>query len=255
MFFSPIGGGVDVDAQAFITAAAITNGTQQNAINQLVLDLKAYGLWSKMKAIYPIVGGTAFSHKFNLKDPRDLDVAFRLTFSNGFTHTATGMSGNGIGYASTHLSPFLNLTLNNTHLSNYCRTNTAGNIVDIGANDTVTSYLLYQRFSNLFVSDCYNGSTNRNTIANTDSRGFYLSSRTSANMLKMYKNNSTLVTSTTTQTSAMPNAVVFLASMSGVYLSNREYAFFTIGNGLNDIEQSNLYSAIQNFQTTLGRQI
>ena len=31
-----------------------------------------------MKAIYPFVGGTATTHKFNLKDPADINAAFRL---------------------------------------------------------------------------------------------------------------------------------------------------------------------------------
>ena len=57
----------DTDAQAFITAAAITDPTQQAAINTLVVDLKGYSIWTKMKAVYPFVGGTAATHKFNLK--------------------------------------------------------------------------------------------------------------------------------------------------------------------------------------------
>ena len=70
--------GVDADAQAFITAAGITDSTQQSAIDTLVKQLKGYGIWSKMKAVYPFVGGTATTHKYNLKDPRDLNAAFRL---------------------------------------------------------------------------------------------------------------------------------------------------------------------------------
>jgi hypothetical protein len=66
---------VDADATAFIAAAGITNLTQAAAISTLVDDLKTYGLWTKMKALYPFVGGSAASHKFNLKDPRDLDAA------------------------------------------------------------------------------------------------------------------------------------------------------------------------------------
>ena len=49
---------VDPDAQAFITAANITDPTQQTAIIQLVTDLKNYNLWTKAPAIYPFVGGT-----------------------------------------------------------------------------------------------------------------------------------------------------------------------------------------------------
>jgi hypothetical protein len=36
------GPSVDPDAQAFITAASITNPTQQSAVNTLVVDLKGY---------------------------------------------------------------------------------------------------------------------------------------------------------------------------------------------------------------------
>lgn len=253
MFFSPIGGGFDVDAQAFITATGITNVTQQNAINTLVLNFKAYGLWAKMKAIYPIVGGTAFTHKFNLKDPRDLNAAYRLSFA-AVTHSSNGILGNGTGSVDTHLNPRTALTLNNTHISNYCRTNTGGNMVDMYASDGVNNYGLYQRFNNLFVSDCYNTSTNRNTIANTDSRGFFATSRTSATSLKMYKNNSTLLTSTTAQVSALPNGTMFLMSLDiSQYRSNREYAFFTIGGGLSDTEEANLCNSVLTFNTTLGR--
>lgn len=82
------GRGADADALAFITAANITDTTQKSAVTQLVTDLKSANIWTKMKAIYPFVGGTASSHRFNLKDPRDLDVAFRLVFNGGWTHSS-----------------------------------------------------------------------------------------------------------------------------------------------------------------------
>jgi hypothetical protein len=45
----------DPDYQSFITATGITQPTQSAALETLVSDLKSYGLWSKMKAIYPMV--------------------------------------------------------------------------------------------------------------------------------------------------------------------------------------------------------
>ena len=60
------GGGTDPDAQAFITATGIS-GTNATATNQLVLDLKSANIWTKMKAVYPMVGGTSTTCKFNLK--------------------------------------------------------------------------------------------------------------------------------------------------------------------------------------------
>ena len=85
----------DTDAQAFITAASITDGTQQSAVNQLVLDLKSANVWTKIKAAYPMVGGTATSCKWNLKNPVDSNAAFRLVFNGGGTFSANGYLPNG----------------------------------------------------------------------------------------------------------------------------------------------------------------
>jgi hypothetical protein len=58
----------DSDAAAFFTSTGITNTTQKDAVNTLVLELKAESLWTKFIAIYPLVGGSATTHKYNLKN-------------------------------------------------------------------------------------------------------------------------------------------------------------------------------------------
>ena len=55
-------------ADAFLKAAGITDATITSAVKTLVRGLQADGLWSKMKAIYPMVGGNATAHSYNLKD-------------------------------------------------------------------------------------------------------------------------------------------------------------------------------------------
>jgi hypothetical protein len=97
--------GLDASATTFITAAGLTDETQKSAINTLVKDLKRFNLWSKIKAFYPFVGGSATSHKFNLIDPRDTNDAYRLTFSGGWTHSSMGAQCNGTNTtANTNLS-------------------------------------------------------------------------------------------------------------------------------------------------------
>ena len=39
-------------------------------LDALVVGLKTAGLWSKMRAIYPFIGGTAALHRWNRLDPR-----------------------------------------------------------------------------------------------------------------------------------------------------------------------------------------
>jgi len=125
----------DVDAQAFITAANITNGIQKIAIYRLVTDLKGYGIWTKMKALYPVVGGTAASHAVNLKIPG----TYNLTFTAGWVHSSTGMLPNGTSdYADTSLIPSTALSLNNVHISVYINVNTAINGPAISSEDAST---------------------------------------------------------------------------------------------------------------------
>ena len=90
----------DTDAQAFIDAVATLTTPQEVALNDLVVSLKADGLWSKLAVIYPFIGGTASAHKFNLKNPVDSDAAHRMVFYTGGTGSVTHDS-NGVYFVST----------------------------------------------------------------------------------------------------------------------------------------------------------
>ena len=259
---------VDPDAQAFITAASITDPTQQSAINQLVVDLKGYNIWSKMKALYPFVGGTAAQHKWNLKDPRDLDAAYRIFWSGGVTHSANGVQFGGVnGWGNTNLSPSSTLTANNNHVSVYSRTaaaRTNGSAVDWGQATSMTGdnaiFGTCRRSSNLalyFASD--NIAQGGFIAANTNGSGMFVNSITSASSRKIYRNTSILGTLTTnvSQTFSSFNIAIGALNIStGANLySDYQAAFFSIGDGLTDTEAANFYTAVQAFQTTLGRQV
>jgi hypothetical protein len=258
-------GGTDSDAQAFIDAAGITDSTQQSAINTLVTDLKTANIWTKMKAVYPIVGGSASSHKYNLVNPLDSDAAYRLAFAAGMTHASTGMSPGGTSYASTYLVPNTALTVRNTHLSIYVRTDTAaGNKIEMGCANATTanpSMGLFAKYSATnAVSDAYNNSTNRLSISNSDAKGYYVSSRTSSTLHKLYKNGSVIGTDTNTEANnAMPNVQMligsFLFGASVIQGTDREISLVTIGDGLSDADVTNITSAVTTFQTTLSRNV
>jgi len=249
----------DPDAQAFITAAVITDVTQQGAINTLVLALKGYSIWTKFKAIYPIVGGTASQHKFNLKDPRDLDAAFRLTFAVGVTHSSTGMVGNGSsGYADTFFTPSTSgMLLNSAHLGFYSRTNSNAYQVEMGNwNNTASTLILIRQAGNGTVR-MNNGAFNIN-FANTNAQGFYLSNRTASNVIKAFKNGVVQVTSAQVSNSLPTTKITLLAfNDNGLvqYYSTKQCAFASIGDGLTDAEAANFYTAVQAYQTTLSRQV
>ena len=259
MIINPyIFGGFDPDAQAFITAANITNTTQQNAINTLVVSLKGYGVWTKMKAIYPFVGGTASTHKFNLKDPRDLDAAFRLQFFGGVTHTVNGITGNGVnGYGNTSFIPTLNFnSLNDKSFSVYVRTNT--NIgIELGTINTGAGFSgdqIVARVSNIFTS--YNSNTGVSLVPSSDSKGFWLSNRINSTTSMLYKNNINVLNIGNSNIQSSLQFII-LGRNTGVpdQLTDKNIAFAHLGDGLTDTEASNLAITVESFQTTLGRSV
>ena len=260
------GGGTDADAQLFITATGIS-GTNATATNQLVLDLKAGGVWNKGKAFYPMVGGTATTCKFNLKDARDLDAAYRLTFTGGFTFSATGVLPNGVNaFATTFYTPSVNGILNSSHVSFYSRTNTDTANLDMGAANLLGgasgATMLYTRSANINygVIDLYPATAGDYIqAANTDSRGFYSLSRTASNLSKSYKNGNVLSSKTNTGNRSTKSIVLCALNKDSpdqvIGFSNRECAFASIGDGLTDAEALAFYNAVQTFNTTLGRQV
>jgi hypothetical protein len=255
----------DPDAQAFFTASGLTGATELNAVNQLVLDMKAYGIWSKMKAIYPFVGGTAALHKWNLKDPQDTNAAFRLVFNGGWTHSATGALPNGTnGYANTFLATSA-IGLNSGHISFYSRSNLAqASSIEIGAlklsPDSYSDVII--NFTSVGMLGRFNATAYVSAL-NSDSRGFYITNRTAINVIKFHKNstiaiNSTILPQNTSNVSifigAANNHGVFTTDVADYY-SAKECAFASIGDGLTDTEAADFYTAVQNFNTTLTRQV
>jgi hypothetical protein len=259
--------GQDADALAFITAATITNPTQQSAIDTLVKALKSANIWNKMKALYPMVGGTAAQHRFNLKDPRTVNAAFYLAFFGGGTHSANGYQPNGNSYANTFLVPNTTLTQWNTHLSYYSRTTarTSTNI-EMGSYDGTSTNLfslILPRTNGLTSCTMYSQATSTDearTTSGTTGSGFYLGTRTSisASTHKLFRNNSLMATASTSAGVLQSDTMYIGALHSGVnasFYSAKECAFASIGDGLTDTEAANLYTAVQAYQTTLGRAI
>ena len=246
-------GGIDPDAQAFITAAAITDPTQQAAINTLVVDLKGYNVWTKFKAIYPIVGGVASSHAVNLKTPG----TFNLSYTNAWTHSSTGMTPNGTSaYANTGFNPLTqSLPRNSASMGVYNRTNT----VHAGGHGQRVSnnFEMFDPWSDNRVYAYINNGASGYNVAVLNSLGLFQASRTTSTAIAISQNNTIIngVSSTTGDS----NGNLWIGASNnggtGTFFNNRQIAFFYIGEGFNNTEMQNIYTAVQAFQTTLSRNI
>lgn len=250
----------DADATAFILAAGITDLTQKQAICTLVSDLKSYGIWNKMKAIYPFVGGTSTTHKFNLKDPRDIDAAFRLVFNGGWTQNNNGAISNGTnGWANTFLNPNSVFGSSFAHQSIYLRNNT-NNLVINGASGAGGFGNRFDFGYDPIRIPFHAIASPTSVIGSADSRtdGFVISFRTGTTTGKFKRNNVDKITTLPVFISYDTTTYAFGARNQGGtagLFNQQELAFASIGDGLTDTEAANFYTAVQAYQTTLGRQV
>ena len=248
---------IDADAQAFLTAAAITDPTITSAIDTLVVQLKADSLWTKMKALYPFVGGTSTTHKWNLKDPQDTDAAFRLTFSGGWTHSANGALPNGTNaYANTFLIPSTSLTLSSAHFSKYNLTNVLGGAWKI--DGVISSHFFQQNYS--LGNSIIGNIASIVSYTPSDTRGLFTTTRTANNVVKAFKNTTQLGTTNTSLITGTATNNVYLGARNtggglAEYYNSYQAAFASIGDGLTDTEATDFYTAVQAFQTSLSRQV
>jgi hypothetical protein len=247
-----VAGCTDADAVAFLAAAGITDSTISLAICTLVTSMKANGTWAKMQAIYPMVGGTATTHKFNLKNPADSNAAFRLVF------TANGALPNGTNsIADTFYIPQTSATQNSHHLSYYSRTNSNLTEVEIGAVNSSQGSLVEARTSNVSYFRINSAATYA-SAADTNSAAYYISNRTASNVINGWRNSTKIATAATPSTT-LTSLRYFIGALNDNaitrYYSTKQCAFASIGSGLTDAEAAALYTAVQGFQTTLSRQV
>lgn len=254
-------GGVPLDAsaQAFITAAGITDPTQKTAINDAFVYGKSVGLLdssnilnSKIVAMYMMVGGTSTTCMYNAIDPRDLDAAYRLTFSGSWVFSSTGALPNGSDTnADTHLV-WSTFSVDDIHLSYYSGTNDNSSFqVEFGTGSgTLPQFCIKTNFSDetLFQIPGSNIS-----VAATNTDGHFIGSAKGASNY-LYKNGTQITSGSTLAGTANPDNI-FLGARGTSFYTKKECRFATIGVGLDGTDLAHLYTLIQNFNTTLGRQV
>ena len=242
---------------AFATATAITDTTILNALNTFDLGLISNGLDTKMKAVYPFVGGTSATHKFNFMNALDTNAAFRLSFSGGWTHSSTGALPNGTNaYADTFYVQSADTgTVNNFSLGFYTGTNNSSSGVDIGAFSGNAFLLRAKNGSNMESYVQSSGAIGSVAVAN--SLGFSSASRIASLEFKMYKNgNPSTISINSYET--LCGVSLHLASFnvgSPSNYANKDHRLTYFSSGLTDSDSLNLYNLTQAFQTSLGRQV
>jgi hypothetical protein len=254
----------DADAAAYFTAAGITDQTQKDAYNAMVVSLKANSLYTKFQALYPFLGGSASTHKYNAINPLDTNAAFRLSFTGGWTHSSNGALPNGTtGYADTFFTPSVNFSsANSTHLSFYSRTAANATHRDFGCyvNADNPCMCLGSNITPLLLSDNLNFNTNRINSAVTNTQKLLINTRTSSTVHKAFRNATQIGSTGTTAVGALPTISIYLGASNATAFgvsnySTKQYAFASIGTGLSDAEVTIFNTIVETFQTALSRNV
>ena len=258
----------DPDTQAYLVATGL-DASYAPILDDLVLDLKANGLWAKMTAIYPFIGGTAALHKWNLKDPRDLDAAYRLTFlgPNGGAHSTAlgyrpnpqGLAANG-NFADTHFVPLGTLAQDSTHLAFYSLQDVPpGDRAEMGnfawgpANARFHIIARYQGVNAYYYGMSEAGATNTPIPA---ASGLFVATRTGPTVQTAYRNGVKVGGPDGNPSVALPNGSVYIGAINEfLNRSDIPVGFASIGSGLDDRNNTDLYNIVQAYQTALSRQV
>jgi hypothetical protein len=241
----------DIDAQAFFDRVTFAGGTlsvtEQLAINTLVLQMKLDGIWTKMKAIYPMVGASAAACSQNLKSGN-----FTGIFTPGWNFSSAGITGNGsTTYMDTQLNGNSVLSLNSNSYSVYLNSLIAPRL-DIPIGNGGNTFILPSYLGEIYARNA-SPVYNQNTVLNN--LGLTMSKRTTSVGSVNVKNGSSFAQSTDTSVT-IDNANFYLGSGNiGAFNSLARIALAQIGDGLTNGEASLFYNAVQAFQTTLGRQV
>jgi hypothetical protein len=239
---------LDTDTNNFYTLAQLPRWRHIEIINDLVTGLKAAALWFLIDALYPFIGGTAYRHSLNLKNP----LTYTITWSGSLTHNASGVVG--INDAAQGVIGAL------SRRAYYCGLYVGSNSGPASARDfgdfTDPSEwfgIAYQWSDGVFYVDAQKNLYQSKVGTLTTG---YKAVSSQQNLLSLFEGNqsvSTLSHSVVLSSTPQQNITLFRSQNSQATL--RTYSVAVLAEALTPAQHSTLYGLIQAYQTSMARQV
>jgi hypothetical protein len=238
-----------------------TDTDAENAVIDLVDDLFSAGLWELMDGVYPLVGGTAAKHKWNLRYPFANENSMQLLYAGSPTHNREGISvTNSSVYACriTANPSYLNLNASG-HWGFYYRAYTGVNglhdLRALGDSRQVWWHLNDPNAGSGTLRMAWCGAVSQvNPSPALTLTGQWTLNRPNSSNLRQIRNGVLDRTFTNAASDVLFDTLSpygFFQFMQGT----KTVSSITFGKGLTPTQEADLYTAIQTFQTTLGRQL
>lgn len=248
-----------IQAVNFITTANITNPTEITAINYLVKELVDNNLMNKFNFIYPMVGGDATRHSYNLINP----FSHQLTFNGGWTHNTNGATPNGTNaWGNTNCNAQILGNTNNVHLSYYSRTNSAPAFaISMGVN--IGGLALALRIKEALDGRAYaffaNSFTNQPFLNSVTGTTLFMANTTSPTSRQLIRNGIVLNQNTVNEVYIAPNGNIYIGAYNingtASLFDDKQCAFASGGQGLTSGDITIFNNIVQGYQTILGRNV
>jgi hypothetical protein len=252
----------DADAATFLAAASISQATAEGvALNKLVKDLKqdlgsGVTLWDDLIVeAWPVIGGNSTAHSKGIKGD------YNSTFGAGVTHDANGITGSATSTGWMNSGVNISALGLRDSIGLYCYnrepTTTAGKQM-FGCSGTNARFYATEAAGVLYGAGPCSGDINTCAITQSpNDRGHYWFGRTSSTSATL-RFNSSSQTVTNNAVSAPTDSPFFLAVNNGAgagsNATNANLAFCAVTKGLTADQYNALKTAVEAFQTALGRQ-
>lgn len=241
--------------------------TEQDALQGIYDGLIADNTWSAIKAFYPMVGRSSEYHRYNFKDYRNSDLAFRLTFNNDSAeaHSNLGYLGNRALGRSANTHYLWSGTLTSTFVGVYV---TVSEVADSnqrsllgGTNNSPNTnrVLLARSFAGTTRAELANdsGGTVDGGTANRTKLGFIGVSNINGTV-ELWDGNTVIATASKTIPTVGGSVALQLLDYINNLTSSHSYSDAGLGSaviatGLTKPDIVNVINRINTFNSALGR--
>lgn len=236
----------DSDAEAYFTAASITNNNEKDYWNTFVNSAKSgNAYWSNLIAIWPFLGSDANKTRYNAKN-----TATNLIVWNGsLTHNSMGVTGDGsTGYGTTGFTPSSS-SWTSSSLSHGGYYRNAIQSDKIGITDVGISFYTFNsggQFYSLITP------SNGISVSTTFSR-FIISNVNTTDVQRVYRDGVDIANNTSSINLASTNELRLFGTVT--YYSNHNLGMYYISTGLSTAQITQFTTNVNTLMTSLGRNV
>jgi hypothetical protein len=231
------------------------SNTIANLQNAMVKSLVDGGYWARMDLFYVMANKVEADALLMWLDPAAGTYDLVETGAGNLTFTSyEGFAGDGTNYLTTgwdEATNGSNAQQNSATLGIYVRTDRQAAEYEIGTTDGTNQFSLATRYDANGLYSRINATTAMN-LANADSRGFYLSTRTASNNTNLYKNGA-YVGNNTNSSTAEPNVDLSILARATAAQSQKQVSIAMVMNAVSAADAAAINTIIETYMDALGK--